>query len=136
MSAASQRSVFARAPLHRLATAYQGYSLHHVAQAMNLAMQNKTFKDVMASAGLPIDASVVVGSYMIPGPSVLQQAAEMGYPSTVYMTPHISSLQLVWTPDRLLAEALCGSIVFSGLLLGAVASHICIHMAFREMFSF
>ena len=97
-----------------------------VAQAMNLAMQNATFRDVMTSAGLPIDASAVVRTDALPGPSVLQQAAEMGYPSTVYPTPHISSPHTFSSPDRELIGVLCGSIAVSFLLLGA-HSHRPVH---------
>lgn len=73
----------------------------------------------MASAGLPIDASEVVRANMLPGPSVLQQAAKMGYPSTVYTTPQIASVQVYQNPDEELVGALCGSILFSSILVGA-----------------
>jgi hypothetical protein len=86
---------------------------------MNLAMQNATFRNSMASAGLPIDASAVVRSDAVPGPSVLEQAAEMGYPSMVYPAPQHSSVQLSRNPDRVLVGTLCGSIGFSCFLLGA-----------------
>ena len=92
---------------------------------MNLAMQNATFRDEMMSAGLPIDASAVVRIDAIPGPSVLQQAAEMGYPSTVYLIPQISSgARNSSSPDRGLVGALCGSIAFSFLLLGARSQYL------------
>ena len=87
---------------------------------MTLAMNNATFRIAMLSAGLPIEASAVVRSEMIPGPSVLQQAADMGYPSTVYQTPQISFAERAYSsPDRELIGVLCGSIAVSFLLLGA-----------------
>ena len=83
-------------------------------------MNNATFRIAMLSAGLPIEASAVVRSEMIPGPSVLQQAAYMGYPSTVYQTPQISFAERAYSsPDRELIGVLCGSIAVSFLLLGA-----------------
>ena len=76
----------------------------------------------MLSAGLPIEASAVVRSDMIPGPSVLQQAAEMGYPSTVYPIPQIPCATRAYSsPDRELIGVLSGSIAVSFLLLGARA---------------
>ena len=101
-------------------TVVQVITVEDLAQAMNLAMQNATFRDVMSSAGLPIDASAVVRADAIPGPSVLQQAAYMGYPSTVYQTPQISFAERAYSsPDRELIGVLCGSIAVSFLLLGA-----------------
>ncbi|CAK0777090.1 hypothetical protein CVIRNUC_004450 [Coccomyxa viridis] len=97
------------------------YNDCRLTEAMNLAMQNATFRDVMSSAGLPIDASAVVRADAIPGPSVLQQAADMGYPSTVYQTPQISFAERAYSsPDRELIGVLCGSIAVSFLLLGVL----------------
>ncbi|CAL8461195.1 g726 [Coccomyxa elongata] len=109
------------------------YNECRLTEAMNLAMQNATFKNFMASAGLPIDASEVVRANMLPGPSVLQQAAKMGYPSTVYTTPQIASVQVYQNPDEELVGALCGSILFSSILVGLLVAGFSYHRRQRSI---
>jgi len=90
---------------------------------MTQAMQNATFKAYMAAHGLPIDASAVLNVSLIPGPSILQQAAELGYPSTVYTASPIPNMSnaFVSAPhntERLLIAALCGSFAIAALCSG------------------
>ena len=86
-------------------------------------MQNATFKAYIAAHGLPIDASAVLNVSLIPGPSVLQQAAELGYPSTVYTAspfPNMSNafVSAPHNTERLLIAALCGSFAIAALCSG------------------